>query len=103
YYVSAALITKEAKEGMRSWRLAAREIEDCVIIVLVDALSSPARLLEQLRGQDIPGDQMRRLLGHAARLAATLRGSPAERDKTVRELLKQVIIDEKSILIKLRR
>jgi hypothetical protein len=88
---------------MRSWRLAAREIEDCVIIILVDALSSPARLLEQLWGQDIPGDQMRRLLGHAARLAATLRGPPAERDKTIRELIEQVIIDERSILIKLRR
>jgi site-specific DNA recombinase len=42
YYVSAVLITEAAKEGMQSWRLAAQEIEDCVIGILVDALTSPA-------------------------------------------------------------
>src|SRR5438874_11881428 len=67
YYVSAALITEAAKEGMQSWRLAAQEIEDCVIGILVDALTSPARMLERLDAHDMPSDQMRRLLGHAAR------------------------------------
>src|SRR5271155_2532741 len=39
YYVSAALITAGAKDDTPSWRLAAQEIEDCVIRILVDALS----------------------------------------------------------------
>jgi hypothetical protein len=103
YYVSAALITKAAKEAMQSWRLAAQSIEDGVISILVDALSSPTRLLERLGVPDMPGDQMRRLLGRAARFAVTLRGSPREQAKIVRELVEQVIIDENRILIKLRR
>src|SRR5271167_444627 len=43
------------------------------------------------------------MLGRAGRLAAALRGSPAERAKIVRELVEQVIVDEKTIIIKLRR
>jgi hypothetical protein len=43
------------------------------------------------------------LLGRAARLTATLRSSPRERAKIARELIEQVIIDEKRIIIKLRR
>ncbi len=43
------------------------------------------------------------MLGRAGRLAAALRGSPAERAKTVRELIEQVIIDEKRIIIKVWR
>src|SRR5205823_12997005 len=78
-------------------------IEDGVISMLVDALTSPTSLLERLGVPDMPGDQMRRLLGRAARFAATLRSSPGERAKIVRELVEQVIIDEKRILIKLRR
>jgi site-specific DNA recombinase len=103
YYVSAALITDAAKEGMQSWRLAAQEIEDCVIGMLVDALTSPASLLERIGSPGTPSDQIRRVLGRAARLAATLRSSPGERAKIVRELVEQVIIDEKRILIKLQR
>jgi hypothetical protein len=102
YYVSATLITEAAKEGMQSWRLAAQEIERCVIGILVDALTSPARLLEGLGTSGMPGDQMRRLLGRAARLAATLRTSPEERAKIVRELVEQVIVDGKGIIIKMR-
>ena len=48
YYVSAALITEAGKDRAQGWRLAAQEIEDCVISILVDALTSPARLLERL-------------------------------------------------------
>jgi hypothetical protein len=103
YYVSAALISGAATEGMQSWRLAAQEIEDCVIGMLVDALTSPTRLLERLGSPGIPSDQIRRLLGRAARLTATLRSSPRERAKIARELIEQVIIDEKRIIIKLRR
>ena len=103
YYVSAALITKEAKDGMQSWRLAAQDIEDCVISILVDALTSPARLLDRLGNRDMPSDQLRRWLGRAARFAATLRAAPGERAKIVRELVAQAIVDDKKIIIKMRR
>jgi site-specific DNA recombinase len=103
YYVSAALITEAAKEGMQSWRLAAPEIEDCLIGILVDALTSPARLLERLGAPDMPSDQMRRSLSRAARFAVTLRSSPGERAKIVRELVEQVIVDNRGIIIKMRR
>ncbi len=102
YYVSAALITEAAKEGTQRWRLTAQEIEDCVISILVDALASPARLLERLGSSDMHSEQIR-LLGRAARLTATLRSSPRERAKIARELVEQVIVDEKRIIIKLRR
>ena len=103
YYVSAALITEPANDGMQSWRLAAHEIEDCVIGILVDALTSPARLFEGLGAPDMPSDRVRRLLGRAARFAVTLRSSPAERAKIVRELVEKVILEENRIVIKMRR
>jgi hypothetical protein len=103
YYVSAALITEAAKDGTLSWRLAAQEIEDCVIRILFDALTSPARLLGRPGTTGIPGGQARKMLGRADRLAAALRGSPAERAKTVRELVEQVIVNEKTLIIKVRR
>ena len=56
YYVSAALITEPANDGRQSWRFAAHEIEDCVIGILVDALTSPARLFEGLGAPDMPSD-----------------------------------------------
>src|SRR6516225_10137490 len=48
YYVSTALISEAGQDHTQRWRLAAQEIEDCVISILVDALTSPARLLERL-------------------------------------------------------
>ncbi len=102
YYVSAMLITEAGTDRSQSWRLAAQEIERCVIGILVDALTSPAGLLERLDTNGMPGDQMRRLLGRAARLAATLRTSPEGRAKIVRELVDQVILDGKGIIIKMR-
>ena len=102
YYISAALITATGNDSGQNWRLAAREIEECVISILIDALTNPARLLE---GRGIPamsGDQMRKLLGRATRLAAALRRAPEERAKIVRELVEQVIVDDKQIVIKLR-
>jgi hypothetical protein len=103
YYVSAALITETANDGRQSWRFAAHEIEDCVIGILVDALTSPARLFEELGAPDMPSDLVRRLLGRAARFAAALRSSPAERAKIVRELVDKVIVEENRIVIKMRR
>src|SRR6202521_4174549 len=72
YYASAALITEAGTDRAQGWRLAAREIEDCVIRILVDALTSPARLLERIDKSGIPGEQIRTILGRAARAAAAL-------------------------------
>src|SRR5206468_2634050 len=46
YYLSAALIT-EAGTPKEGWRLAARELEEAVIRILADALTSPASLVER--------------------------------------------------------
>ena len=100
YYVSAALITGTDREG---WRLAAREIEEAVIRILADALTSPASLVERFGAAGMPSDQVRKLLSRAVRMAAALGGSPGERAKLVRELVEKIIVDEKTIIIKLRR
>jgi site-specific DNA recombinase len=71
-----------------------------VIRILADALTSPARLVERFGAG---GDQIRKLLSRAARMAAALGGSSGERAKTVRELAEKIIVDEKTIIIKLRR
>ena len=83
YYVSAALITEAGTDRAQGWRLPAQEIEDAVIRVLTDALTSPAMLLERF-GTGTPGDQVRKTLDRATRLAAALSGSPAQRAKVVR-------------------
>ena len=46
YYVSAALITEAGTEHAQGWRLAAQQIEEAVIRILMDWLSQPARLVE---------------------------------------------------------
>jgi site-specific DNA recombinase len=102
YYASAALITEAATERAQGWRLAAREIEDSVIRILVDALTSPARLLERLDTSGMPGDQIRSILGRAA-AAAALSDSPAGRTTVVHRLVEKVIVDEKTLTIKVRR
>jgi hypothetical protein len=43
------------------------------------------------------------MLSRAAGIAATLNGSPEERAKLVRGLVDKVVVDEKTIIIKLRR
>jgi len=102
YYVSAALIT-DAGTDREGWRLAAREIEEAVIRILADALTSPASLVERFGAAGMPSDQVRKLLGRAARMAAALGGSPGERAKLVHELVEKIIVDEKTIIIKVRR
>jgi DNA invertase Pin-like site-specific DNA recombinase len=103
YYVSAALITEAGTDRAQGWRLAASEIEEAVIRILTDALTSPARLVERFDAPGMPSNQLRKLLSRAARLAAALVGSPGERAKLVRELVGKIIVDEKTIIIKLRR
>ena len=103
YYVSAALITDAGTDRAQGCRLAAREIEEAVIRILADALNSPARLVERFGAAGIPGDQIRKLLSRAGRMAAALGGSSGERAKTVRELVEKVIVNEKTLIIKMRR
>jgi DNA invertase Pin-like site-specific DNA recombinase len=103
YYVCTTPVTEAAEEGMQSCRFAARDIEDCVISILIDALMTPARLLDALAIADIAGDQIRKLLGRAVRLAETLRAAPGERAKLIRILVERVIIDENRIVITVRR
>ena len=103
YYVSAALITDAGKDRAQGWRLAATEIEEAVIRVLIDALTRPASLVERFGAVSMPSDQIRKVLSRAARMAAALSGSPGERAKLVRELVEKIMVDEKAIIIKLRR
>src|SRR5437762_1923991 len=103
YYISAALITEAGTDGAQGWRLAAREIEEAVIRILTDALTSPASLVQRFGSAGMPSEQIRKLLNRAARLAAALGGSPYQRAKLVRELVEKIIVDEKTIIIKLQR
>src|SRR4051812_33725507 len=102
YYISTALITEAGTDRARGWRLAAREIEETVIRILTDALTSPASLVERFGAADMPSNQLRKLLSRAARMAAALGGSPGERAKLVRELVEKIIVDEKTIIINLQ-
>jgi hypothetical protein len=103
YYVSAALITDAGTDRAQGWRLAAREIEEAVIRILADTLTSPASLVERFGAAGMPGDQLRRLLSGTARMAAALEDSPRQQAKLVRELVEKIIVDEKTITIRLRR
>src|SRR6266478_1340033 len=103
YYVSAALITQAGADHAQGWRLPAQEIEDAVIRVLTDALTSPAMLLERFGTAGIPSDQTRKMLDRATRLAAALNRSPAQRAKVVRDLIEKVVIGENAITIRIRR
>jgi hypothetical protein len=82
---------------------AAKEIEEAVIKILADALTSPASLVERFGAAGMASDQVRKLLSRAARVKAALGGSPGERAKLVHKLVEKIIVDEKTIIIKLRR
>jgi site-specific DNA recombinase len=101
YYVSAALITEAGTDRAQSWRLPAQEIEDVVIRVLTDALTSPARLLERF-GTAIPSDQTRQMFDRATRLAKALRRSPRNEPRSF-DLAEKVIIEQQAITIRIRR
>src|SRR6516165_4075884 len=59
YYVSATPITETGADPAQSWRLTAQEVEGAVIRILVEALNSPARLLERFATAGMPADQIR--------------------------------------------
>ena len=101
YYVSAALIAGTAKDG-HGWRLPAEQIEHAVLDTLTEALG-PAGFADRFALAGKPGDQIRKVLGRAARLASALHGLPAERLRTVRALVEQVVVSEEKITINLRR
>jgi site-specific DNA recombinase len=103
YYVSAALITEAGTDRAQGWRLAAREVEEAVIRILIDALTSPASLVQRFGSAAKPSGQIRKMIGRATDIAAALNGSPGERAKLVRELVEKVIVDEEMLTIKLRR
>jgi site-specific DNA recombinase len=103
YYVSGALITQERTDRAQDWRLPAQEIEDAVIRVLADALTSPAMLLERFGTAGLPSDQTRKMLDRANRFAAALSRSPAERAKVVQDLIEKVIVEQQMITIRIRR
>ena len=52
--------------------------------------TSPARLLERFGTGGMPADQIRRMLGRAARLAVAFSSSPRDRAKPVRGLVEKV-------------
>src|SRR6516225_10431645 len=100
--VSAALITEAGTDRAQGQRLRAREIEEAVTRVLVDALTSPAQLIERFGAAGMPGEHMRKMLGRAARLAVALSDPLGERAKLVRGLVEKVVVDDQSLTIKLR-
>jgi site-specific DNA recombinase len=102
YYVSTALITEAGTDQSQGWRLPAQEIEDAVIRVLTDALTSPAMLLEHFGTAGIASDQTRKMLDRATRLATALNRSSAQRAKVVRDLVEKVVIEENAITIRMR-
>jgi site-specific DNA recombinase len=103
YYVSAALISSAGTECARGWRLAATEIETAVIQILTDALTTPAALIERLGITGMPGEQVQKMLGRAARHAASLKRSSAEQAEIVGRLIDKIIMAENMITIRLRR
>jgi site-specific DNA recombinase len=102
YYISAVPTAEAARDHVQNWRLAAREIEDAVITILVEALHNPTTLLDRFGTAGISSDQIRRLFSHARRLATTLSGAPGQRTAIVRELVEKVIIDVDGLAVRVR-
>jgi site-specific DNA recombinase len=82
YYVFTALITEAGTDRTQGWRLPAQEIEDAVIRILADALTTPAMLFDRCGIAGMPSDQTRKLLDRVTRLAAALKRSQADRANT---------------------
>lgn len=74
-----------------------------MIRILADALTSSAKLVERFGTAGMPSDQIRKMLGRAAHVAAALSSSSGERAKLFRGLVEKVMVDENTMIIKLRR
>jgi hypothetical protein len=101
YYDSAALISESETGRAPGLRLAPTEIDDAVIRILLDTFANPAKLLELFGTADMPAEQVRKLLGHAKRLAVMLNGSPQKRAMVVRDLVEKVTIAEDEMSIRM--
>ena len=99
YYLSAVPIDPAGTDA-RVWRLPAREIENAVISIMVEALSSPARVLECFASVATPGEQIGKYLARARRLAARLSGPAGQRAMIVRDLVEKVIVDDDVLTIR---
>jgi site-specific DNA recombinase len=102
YYVSAALITEAGTDRAQGRRIVAPEIEEAVVRILIEGLTSPVKLVERFGTGGMASDQIRKMLGRRARLAAALSDSLGERATLVRELVEKVVVDDQSLTIKLR-
>src|SRR5262249_21817462 len=102
YYISAVPTAEAARDHVQNWRLAAREIEDAVITILVEALHNPTTVLDLVGTAGISSDHIRRLFSRARRLATTLSGAPGQRTAIVRELVEKVIIDVDGLAVRVR-
>jgi site-specific DNA recombinase len=102
YYVSAALITGAGTDRAQGRRIVAREIEEAVVRILIEGLTSPAKLVERFGTAGMASDQIRKMLGRAAPLAAALSDPLGERATLVRELVENVVVDDQWLTIKLR-
>src|SRR5262249_35043608 len=79
YYIPAVPSAGAGRDHVQNWRLCAREIEDAVITILVNALHSPTTVLDRFATAGMPSEQIHKLFGRAGRLAATLSGAPGQR------------------------
>jgi site-specific DNA recombinase len=102
YYVSAALITEAGTDRAQGRRIGAREIEEAVVRILIEGLTSPTKLVQRFGTAVMANDQIRKMLVRAARLAAALSDPLGERAKLVRELVEKVVVNDQSLTIKLR-
>jgi hypothetical protein len=102
YYISAALMIEAGTDRALGWRLPAQEIEGALIRVLADALTNPAVLLQRFGTADTPSEQARKMVARATQLAAALNRSAAEQARVVRDLVETVVVDAKTITIKVR-
>jgi len=73
-----------------------------VITILVDALSTPTRVVEAFAIAATPSEQIGKLLDCARRLAARLSDPAKQRAMIVRELVEKVIVDHHVLTIKVR-
>ena len=73
-----------------------------MISIMVEALTNPARVLGRFGISGAPGDRVQKILGRANRLAVALGRSPSERVGVVRALVEEVVVDEKTIIVKVR-
>jgi hypothetical protein len=102
YYTSHRLISANASRS-GGWRLAADKIENAVLAVIRDHLSSQGKLAGLFAGVERSANQMM-LLGHGAkRLASELTAqTPIELKTTINTLVQRIELKSESITIKVR-